>query len=72
MSEQEHQAGKGPALIAYQPVETKARTFWNRVGAAWPTESGEGYRVQLNSFPVDGVFVLLPPRPREDGGGEQG
>ena len=59
------QKGKAPKLIAYQPVKGKTKTYWNQVGAAWETDSGEGLRLQLNSLPLDGTVVLLPPKERE-------
>lgn len=46
----------------------ETKTAWTKVGAAWPTKSGEGFNVKLD-FPV-GVteFSLFPPKDRNDTG----
>lgn len=52
-----------PALIAYQATQAKDKTYWHRIGAAWPNKKG-GFQVKLQSLPVDGELVLLPPQER--------
>ena len=46
-------------------TERKGRSYWTRVGAAFPTEDGKGYRLKLDFMPVSGEtsLFLLPPRP---------
>ena len=58
MSEQKK---KSPDLIAYNVTERNEQAFWNRIGAAWKTKSG-GFRIKLNTLPVDGEIVLHPPK----------
>jgi hypothetical protein len=36
------------------------------LGAAWPTKSGSGYNADLIALPVDGKFIHLPPKDKED------
>lgn len=54
-------------LIAYTVTErgkgSKKQAFWNRIGAAFPFKEGKvGFTIQLNSVPLDGKIVLLPPK----------
>ena len=37
--------------------------YWTKVGAAWPTKSGDGLVVQLAALPPDGRLTLLPYKP---------
>ena len=43
------------------------RTYWTRIGAAFPTKDGKGFRLHLDYFPAspDAEIVLLPPKPKE-------
>ncbi|MEZ5551526.1 MAG: hypothetical protein R3E82_11595 [Pseudomonadales bacterium] len=54
-----------PALIAYHVTENGDKTFWTRVGAAWPNKKG-GFQVRLEAVPVNGELVLLPPRAKDE------
>jgi hypothetical protein len=62
----EPKKGRKPDFYALQPIQSgkgeNSKTYWNRIGAAWMLEEKEGIRVQLNSLPVDGEFMLLPPK----------
>jgi hypothetical protein len=53
-----------PALIAYHVTENGKKTYWTRIGAAWPNKKG-GYQVKLETIPVNGELVLLPPKATE-------
>lgn len=70
MSE-EQKKGRKPDFHALQPIVSgkgdNQKTYWNRIGAGWMLEEKEGVRVQLNSLPVNGEFVLMPPK--EEGAG---
>lgn len=67
----EQKKGRKPDFHALQPVTSgkgeNVRTYWNRVGAGWLLEEKEGVRVKLNSFPVDGEFILMPPKEENAG-----
>ncbi len=53
---------KKPQLYAYQVRETgNGKSFWNRIGAAWPVKGG-GFSIQLDCVPLDGRIVCLPPK----------
>ena len=54
--------------------EKNDKSYFTKIGAAFPNKTGDGYTLILDALPVpnkDGdVRVLLkPPRPREDGAG---
>ena len=56
---------KGPSHIAYQVNETEdGKSFFNRVGSAFPHRDGQGFNVLLNAVPVDGRVTLRTPRER--------
>ncbi|WP_306168661.1 hypothetical protein [Halomonas sp. MMSF_3323] len=50
-----------PALIAYHVTEASNKAYWSRIGAAWPNKKG-GFQVKLETLPVNGELVLLPPK----------
>lgn len=49
--------------------EKDGKSFWTRLGVAFPTKSG-GWTVLLDAMPapVDGQYkiVLFPPKPKEE------
>ena len=48
-------------------VTRKERTYWTRIGVAFPTKDGTGFRLDLDYAPVspDAEIVMLPPRAKE-------
>lgn len=55
---------KKPTLLAYT-VKNRGRNqraIWTRIGAAWAHNTGEGFNIELEAFPVDGRIVLVPPK----------
>ena len=42
------------------------KSYFTKIGAAWPTKIGNGYNADLIALPVDGKFILLPPKDKED------
>ncbi len=58
---------KKPQLYAYQVRDTEnGDSFWNRIGAAWPTKNN-GFTIQLDCIPMDGRIVCQPPKPEQQG-----
>lgn len=46
-------------------IETDGkRTFWSRIGTAFPTKDGNGYRLKLNLIPQGASpdILMLPPK----------
>jgi hypothetical protein len=68
--ETKQQSTNGPALIAYQVTAGKdgGKAFWQRCGAAWPNKKG-GFQLRLNTLPLGGDLVLLPPSAGNTEGG---
>jgi len=56
-----------PTLIAYTVIEKGRgrKSYWHRIGAAWTTKDGGGLSIQLESLPLDGRLMLLPPKAGE-------
>ena len=54
-----------PALIAWHVAERGEKKFWNRIGAAWEHEDGDGLTLQLDLLPVAGGRIVLR-KPKED------
>lgn len=44
------------------------RTYWTRIGTAFPTKDGKGYRLKLSYMPAfpEAEIVLLPPKPKAE------
>lgn len=63
--------------IAGVPGKDKQKTYWTKIGSAFPSKSGSGYTLFLDYLPLhrseDGkvVIVLSEPKERDDhrGGG---
>lgn len=45
------------------------KNTWSRIGTAFPTKDGKGYRLLLDFIPVKDTteIVLLPPKDKLDG-----
>jgi hypothetical protein len=68
---------KATRLDAMSAREKDGKTYWNKVGVAFPAKQGPGWTVYLDSIPapVDGQFkiMLMAPKPRDGlSGGSQG
>ena len=57
-----------PVLIAYgvKTGQGRKRTYWQRIGAAYPHETGAGLTVVLDVIPRDGRIILLELGPDDD------
>ncbi len=45
-----------------QGDKLEKRTRWNRVGTAWPTNSGESLHLELFMLPGHKYFIQLQPK----------
>lgn len=50
-------------LVARKGKDDK--TYWTRIGVAFPTKTGGGWNVYLDALPLDGKLTLFPPKPKE-------
>jgi hypothetical protein len=57
-----------PVLIAYGAKRSRdaKRTFWKRIGCAFPHYAGAGLTVVLDVVPLDGRIILLEPDEQDD------
>ncbi len=58
---------KAPKYYAYhvvQPTGRSQKSRWNRIGAAFAHNNGDGVTVILDSLPIafNGEIILLPPK----------
>lgn len=43
------------------------KTYWTRIGTAFPTKEGKGFRLKLDYFPVSGSpEIVLMPQSKEE------
>jgi len=57
--EQQQSKGRKPDHVAYNVKETKhGKPIFNRIGAGWAHKDGQGFDVQLDSFPVNGRVTM--------------
>lgn len=56
---------KHPSFEAFHAKDgPDDKSYFNRVGAAFPHKDGAGHTVVLDSVPIDGRIVLRTPRER--------
>ena len=54
-----------PALEIFVVREgSNKKSYFTKIGAAWPTKSGSGYNADLIALPVDGKFIFYPQKIR--------
>ncbi len=41
-----------PAFVLKHARGEGDKKYWTRIGVAWPTKSGDGYRLQLDYIPT--------------------
>ena len=46
--------------------EKDGKSYFTRVGVAFPAKNGDGWNVYLDALPVNGQLLLRPPKARED------
>lgn len=63
--------GTPPSHIIYH-VADRDGAPWTRIGAAWPTKSKSGLRLQFDLVPIAGGTITLQPNEAEGDRGEGG
>lgn len=46
--------------------EKDGKTYWTRIGVAFPAREGDGWNLMLDALPVSGQCILREPKPREN------
>lgn len=57
------------AYVIVPPSREGGKDYWMKVGRAWSTKTGGGYRLVLHALPPSGELVLMPPLPSKEGAG---
>jgi len=56
-----------PTHAAYQVRDRGAKkSFWTRIGSAWPHADGKGFSIQLDAVPLDGRVSLRVIEDKKD------
>ena len=50
-------------------IQQGKKSHWNRIGTAFPTKDGKGYRLVLDYIPMDPEtdIMLFPPKEKQAG-----
>jgi len=65
MTEETETKKNGPSHIAYQVRDGEGdKSYFNRIGSAWPHKDGKGFNIQLESFPVNGRITIRSAKDR--------
>lgn len=61
----DEQTPKRPSHYAYKVNEGQdGKSYFNKIGAAFPHHDGQGFNVVLDAQPVDGRLTLRTPQER--------
>lgn len=47
-----------PTHYVFHVREGDEKSFWTRIGAAWPHNDGKGFSIQLSCAPIDGRLTI--------------
>lgn len=61
---------KSPSHIAYVVRKIGEKSYFDRIGAAWTNEDGQGFSIRLNAIPLSGEIVIRKPKSDENGGAQ--
>jgi hypothetical protein len=61
---------KSPTHVAYHVRNVgegqNKKSFWTRIGSAWPHSDGEGFNIQVDVVPLDGRITLRVATDKRD------
>ena len=63
-TKQPHPKGSRPVFNA-RAKQSPDSDYMTTIGAAWEFKEGEGLVVKLHFLPLDGSFILVPPKKDE-------
>ena len=58
MTDNNAPSSKSPSHVAYQVRDRGEKSYWTRIGSAWPHADGGGLNVTLECVPLDGRITL--------------
>ncbi|MCE8000534.1 MAG: hypothetical protein HEP70_16875 [Rhodobiaceae bacterium] len=47
-----------PTHTVYQVTKAGEKSYWNKVGAAWSHQDGDGFKIKLSAMPLEGEIVM--------------
>lgn len=47
------------AVSERSDAETSSKSYFTRIGAAWPLKNASGFSIQLDALPVNGRLVVM-------------
>jgi len=49
------------------PRESKdGKTYWTKIGSAWPTKDGQGFSIVLDALPLNGKLLMSLPKDKSE------
>jgi len=58
---------KIPTHVAYQVRDREnGKSFWTRIGSAWPHADSNGFNIQIETVPLDGRITLRVASEKKD------
>lgn len=67
MTDTNNTASKTPSHVAYQVRDREGKkSFWTRIGSAWPHADGKGFNIQIEAVPLDGRITLRVATEKKD------
>lgn len=67
MSDTKNETAKAPTHIAYQVRDGKnGKSYWTRLGVAWPHADGKGFNIEVAAMPLDGRISLRIASEKKD------
>jgi hypothetical protein len=67
MSDTNPTSPRTPSHVAYQVRDREGRkSFWTRIGSAWPHADGKGFNIQIETVPLDGRITLRVATEKKD------
>lgn len=51
-------------VLVVREDEKSGKSYWTRVGVAFPTKDGTGWNLSLDALPTNGKLFLREPKPK--------
>ena len=46
--------------------ERDGKSYWTKIGVAFPNKDGKGFNIELSAIPMSGKLVAREPLPKEE------
>jgi hypothetical protein len=58
-------------VVREEGEEESKKSYWTKIGVAFPHKSGKGFNVELEAAPLSGRLVVREPKAKDDRGAGQ-